>query len=46
LNQNVLFFAKTRQQNRSLAELNEDFGGAVFAENNHFERNKINSNSF
>jgi hypothetical protein len=36
----------TRHQNRSLAELNEDFGGAVFAKKNHFERNKFNSNSF
>jgi len=40
------FFAKTTQQNRSLAELNEDFGGAGFAKKNHFEHNKINSNSF
>ena len=46
MNQNVLFFAKTRCQNRSLAELNEDFGNAGFAEKSHFEQNKINSNSF
>ena len=41
MNQNVLFFVKTRQQNRSLAELNEDFGGEVFTKNNHFERKRL-----
>jgi len=46
LNQNVLFFAKTSCQNRSLAKLNEDFGNAGFAEKSLFEQNKINSNNF
>ncbi len=41
MNQNELFFAKARQQNRSLAELNEDFGGAAFAKKNHFERKRL-----
>jgi len=41
VNQNELFFAKARQQNRSLAELNEDFGGVAFAEKNHFDLKRL-----